>query len=350
MLPGVAAGCAVRSPEMTATVRLIADTILPVFVLAGIGFAFARLVLDRLARANCAQLRGLSSVGLGEHEDSIAVVSGGIRKALHVLTFSFAGPAFVFTALRESDVAMSSLGEPALVAVVMYAVLVVIAFAVAAVGRWDSRERRAAVLALASKNCANYGLPVILFAFGDDGVVIGTVFVITHILVHMTVGLSIASWSGEHGLLQRLMNALLRFPYVYAIGLALLLRALSVPVPAAIVRPLALLGETWIPLMLILLGVELSGVKIAHVWRPATILAGVKVIVPPLLAFGLTALLGITGLMRAVLIVQCSTPTAVNGLLVARQFDTRPDLVASTLLLSTLGSIVTISVILGFVA
>ena len=47
---------------------------------------------------------------------------------------------------------------------------------------------------------------------------------------------------------------------------------------------------------------------------------------------------------------KCSMPTAVNGLLVARQFDARPDLVASTLLLSTLGSILTISVILGLVA
>ena len=54
------------------------------------------------------------------------------------------------------------------------------------------------------------------------------------------------------------MNVL-RFPYVYAIGLALLLRALNATVPTAIERPLALLGETWIPLMLILLGVELSG-------------------------------------------------------------------------------------------
>jgi len=334
---------------MTATVQLIADTILPVFVLAGIGFALARLVLDRIARASCAQLRGLSLVGLGEQEDSIDVVSGAIRKVLHTLTFSFAGPAFVFTALRESEVAMASLGEPALVAVIMYAVLTLIAFVVAAVGRWDSRERRAAVLALASKNCANYGLPVILFAFGEDGVVIGTVFVITHILVHMTVGLSIASWSGEDGLLRRLMNAL-RFPYAYAIGLALLLRALSIPVPAAIARPLALLGEMWIPLMLILLGVELSGVRIARVWRAATLLTVVKLIVPPLLALGLTALLGITGLTRAVLIVQSSMPTAVNGLLVARQFDTRPDLVASTLLLSTLGSLLTISVILAFLA
>ena len=42
--------------------------------------------------------------------------------------------------------------------------------------------------------------------------------------------------------------------------------------------------------------------------------------------------------------------TAVNGLLVARQFDARPDLVATTLLLTTLGSLVTMSVLLGLLA
>jgi len=331
---------------MAETLLLFLDTILPVFLVAGIGFAFARLVLDRIARASCAQLKGLTAVGLGEHGESIAVVSGGVRKALHVLTFSFAGPAFVFTALRESELPLGELAMPAAVALIMYMVLVGIAFAVAAAGKWDSGERKAAVLSLASKNCGNYGLPVILFAFGEEGLVIGTIFMITHILVHMTLGLSIASWSGEHPMLRRLGNAL-RFPYVYAIGLALLLRAFSFPVPVAIERPLALIGQMWMPLMLVLLGVELAGIKIAHVWRPATLLTGLKLVLPPLLAFGLVSLLGITGLTRAVLILQASTPTAVTGLLVARQFDTRPDLVASTLLLTTLGSIVTLSVTLA---
>ncbi|MFC2077974.1 AEC family transporter [Candidatus Bipolaricaulota bacterium] len=331
---------------MTATVLLFLDTILPVLLVAGIGFAFARLVLDRIARESCARLRGLSTVGLGEHGESIAVVSGGVRKALHVLTFSFAGPAFVFTALRESELTLGALGMPAAVALIMYVILVAVAFALAAARRWDSRERKAAVLALASKNCGNYGLPVILFAFGEDGLVIGTIFMITHILVHMTLGLSIASWSGDHPLLRRLGNAL-RFPYVYAIGLALLLRAFSLPVPVAIERPLALIGQMWMPLMLVLLGVELAGIRIARVWRPAVLLSAIKLLLPPLLVYGLAAVFGITGLTRAVLILQASTPTAVTGLLVARQFDTRPDLVASTLLLTTLGSIITLSVLLA---
>ena len=324
--------------SMATTILEILNTILPVFLVAGAGFALSKAVLNRIARTEG-----------GAVEAGAAAVSSGIRQFLHVLAFHVSGPAFVFTALRTSDVSLDALGAPAIMGVLMYAVLVIAAVAVAAIARWDADGRKAAVLSLASKNCGNYGLPIMLFAFGEEGLVIGTIFMISHVLVHMTVGLSIASWSEEHSVMKRLVSAL-RFPYVYAIGLALLLRALAVPIPAAIERPIELIGQMWMPLMLILLGVELAHVKLAHVWRPSMILAGVKLLLPPVLAFGLAALLGLEGVMRAVLILQASTPTAVNGLLVARQFDARPDLVASTLMLSTLGSILTISILLGLVS
>jgi len=329
---------------MAATLLQVLDTILPVFLVAGIGYAFARWGLGRLGGGGRRPSAGDVAPGPTRTDATL-----GVRRALHALTFHVAGPAFVFTALRGSDLSLEAFGMPAAMAAIMYAVLVVVGLAIAGVGRWAPPARKAAVLALASKNCGNYGLPVILFAFGEDGLVIGTVFMITHLLVHMTLGLSIAAWDREHRVLRRLTN-LLRFPYVYAIGLALLLRGLGVSVPAAIERPLALVGQMWIPLMLILLGVELSNIRVAHVWRPAVWLTSVKLIVPPLAAFGLTALLGIDGSVRAILVLQASTPTAVNGLLVARQFDARPDLVATTLLLTTVGSLVTMSVLLGLLA
>ena len=150
---------------------------------------------------------------------------------------------------------------------------------------------------------------------------------------------------------RRLLGAF-RFPYVYAVGFAVLLRSAgpSFALPAAIARPIQLLGDMWIPLMLVLLGMELVRIRIAHVWRKASLLAALKLILPPLLAFGLVTLFRIDGLVRDVLIVQSAMPTAVNGLLLARQFNVRPDLVASVLMLSTLGSIVTIAVLLGFLA
>lgn len=322
---------------MAATILKILNTILPVFLVAGAGFALYRLGVDRIARE------------MGESERARVGVSNGIRRFAHLLAFHVAGPAYVFTALRTSDVPIDAFGAPAAVAVAMYLILTLVGFAVAGAAGWDSRGRRAAVMALASKNCGNYGLPIMLFAFGPEGLVIGTVFMITHLLMQMTVGLSIASWTDEHSVLRRLGRTL-RFPYIYAIGLALLLRALQVPVPEAIDRAVALVGQMWMPVMLILLGMELANVRIAHVWSASLALAGIKLLVPPLVAAGLIALLGIDGLARSVLILQASMPTAVNGLLVARQFDIRPDLVASTLLLSTLGSILTLSVLLGFLA
>jgi predicted permease len=82
------------------------------------------------------------------------------------------------------------------------------------------------------------------------------------------------------------------------------------------------------------------------VWRPCAILSLAKLTVPVLLAFALTSVMGITGLTRAVLILQGSMPTAVNGLLVAKQFDARPDVVASVLLATTLGSVLLLSLLL----
>jgi len=92
---------------------------------------------------------------------------------------------------------------------------------------------------------------------------------------------------------------------------------------------------------------QLVKLKVGEIWRPATALSLVKLLVPPALAFGLTELLGIDGGWQAVLVLQSSTPTAVIGLLVAQEFDTRSDLVAATLLVSTLGSVLTMSLLLG---
>jgi len=98
--------------------------------------------------------------------------------------------------------------------------------------------------------------------------------------------------------------------------------------------------------MLLLLGVQLAQVKITSVLPRATVVAGLKLILPPLLSWGLTAALGIHGLLRAVLIIEGSTPTAVNALLLALQYDRRPDLTASILLLTTVGNLVTMTVLL----
>ncbi|MCD0177050.1 AEC family transporter, partial [Deinococcus sp. 14RED07] len=54
-------------------------------------------------------------------------------------------------------------------------------------------------------------------------------------------------------------------------------------------------------------------------------------------------LCGLRGESLAVLILSASMPTAVNALLIAREYDGDTDTVAGVVLLSTLGSVVTIA-------
>ena len=266
--------------------------------------------------------------------------------ALRHITYTIAGPAVIFSVLLESEIELQSLGLTALVSASMYVLMALVAWGGSTAARWDATKRKGAVLALASMNCANYGLPIMFYAFGDEGLAIGAMFMVTNLLFHMTLGVAVAAWERGEAPRARFVR-FLKNPYLYAIILALILRETGVGLPTVLLRPIELVGQIWIPLMLLLLGMQLVKLKVGEIWRPATALSLVKLLVPPALAFGLTELLGIDGVWQAVLVLQSSTPTAVIGLLVAQEFDTRSDLVAATLLVSTLGSVLTMSLLLG---
>jgi predicted permease len=57
--------------------------------------------------------------------------------------------------------------------------------------------------------------------------------------------------------------------------------------------------------------------------------------------------MGLEGVTRAVCIVEASMPTAVMATIVAVEFDTRPKLVTGIVFTSTLGSILSLTILLG---
>ncbi|MCD0163314.1 AEC family transporter, partial [Deinococcus sp. 6YEL10] len=75
--------------------------------------------------------------------------------------------------------------------------------------------------------------------------------------------------------------------------------------------------------------------------------AAARLIGGPLLGLGVGALCGLRGESLAVLILSASMPTAVNALLIAREYDGDTDTVAGVVLLSTLGSVVTITAVVA---
>ena len=73
-----------------------------------------------------------------------------------------------------------------------------------------------------------------------------------------------------------------------------------------------------------------------------------RLLVPVGLAYGLTSLLGINGLTQEVLIVLSAMPTAVFTIIIASEFDARPTFVTNAVVLTTLGSLLTVAPLIWF--
>ena len=51
---------------------------------------------------------------------------------------------------------------------------------------WDGDTQASGGMVLTFANCANYGLPVLLFAYGDEGFALSIVFVLISIMMQAT--------------------------------------------------------------------------------------------------------------------------------------------------------------------
>jgi predicted permease len=132
--------------------------------------------------------------------------------------------------------------------------------------------------------------------------------------------------------------------YAALLGLLFSLMHWTLPVPLA--RAVELAAAAALPLMLINLGLELARAKLRdYEWR-VFLAVGIKLLIAPIVALGLAAAMGMTGLTRSVSVIEASMPTAVMASLLASEFQGRSDFVTSVVFLSTLGSTITLTLLL----
>lgn len=276
------------------------------------------------------------------------VFSRTLRSAIEPLTqFSlFVGtPALVMYALLQNPVPASELGRLLLLTLLYTGILWALSEAVGRLLGLDEKLRRAFALAIVPMNVGNYGIPLSRLAFGpaaDSYAVL--VFVIFNIplatwAIWIAAGGGASPWKG--------LRETLRIPIVWATVIAFGLAVLRVQLPGPLMKSLGMLGEAAIPLLMVILGMQLERTIILGDATGSMVTATLlRLVVSPFLAWGLTVVLGFTGLEQKVVILQTSTPAAVLPLLYALRFDCRPDWIASNLLVSTLASGVTLAILL----
>lgn len=213
--------------------------------------------------------------------------------------------------------------------------------------RYDRMTASAFALCTLFVNAGNYGLPINFFAFGDEGLERAMVFFLFVQILQQTVAVFIAA-QGTMSAWKALLNVF-RMPLVYAAVLGLALNYTGFMIPELLMDRIDFIAGAAIPVMLIILGIELSHAKLGGDQGTVALAATIKLVITPIAAFALAAMMGLQGVTRAVCILQASMPTGVMMSILAVAFKVRPQFVASVVLASTLASVVSLAILLGFV-
>ncbi|HRQ41712.1 MAG TPA: AEC family transporter [Chloroflexota bacterium] len=296
---------------------VITQNILPIFVVAGFGFALQRW--KRLDK------QSLSSVVLN--------------------VFS---PCLAFSALVNSQLSAQDLGGMALFTVVSILLMSVIGLATAKLLRLPRRETAALLILIMFVNGGNYGMTLNQLRYGTEGLARAVIYFLTSSMLVYTLGIFIAS-SG-HLALRQALRRLFTFPAVYAAIAAIVVFHWQLTVPAPLMRAIEIAGAGAIPLLLVVLGMQIADLRQVTDGRPSLRLAvpaiSLRLLVGPLVGVLVAGWLGMTGLNRSVAIIEASMPSAVLVIVLATEFRLAPAAVAVLVVVSTLISPLTIAAVI----
>lgn len=292
-----------------------ANNILPILLLGGAGFALGKLL----------------------HIES---------RSLGRVVFYVFSPVLIFDLLIQNRLNWS---EALGVMVLTICVVGIMGLLTYLLGSFLKLERPALIAILITTmfaNTGNYGLPLVSFAFGEQALSYAGIYFVTTTFLFYTLGVFIASLG--HMDLKDAALGLFRIPTMYAVLLAILIIVFNVQIPGPIDRAVELAANGTIPLMLILLGVELTRVEFSGSLRAMQLSVGLRLLVAPLLALLLTGLFGIEGFARQGSVTEASMPSMVSSTVLATEYNLDSRLVTAIIFISTLLSPLTLTPLLVF--
>ena len=191
-------------------------------------------------------------------------------------------------------------------------------------------------------NTGNLGLPICLFAYGQAGFGVAGVISALIMLCHFTIGVFLADRKFNFDVIKK-------SPPFYAVLISIILLYFEFELPTVIENTGFLLTYATIFLVLMSLGIALTRIKVFSL-NKAVISSIGRVIFGPIIGFFVIKFFGLKGFAAGVLLIQCSMPSAILNYLIASIYSPKKivDSVASTIIVSTIMSFITIPVVVFF--
>ena len=285
----------------------VLEIVAPVFLLAGVGFAW---------------------------------VKAGIEYRIRFVTqlaMTLSVPCLIFVSLMKTEIDPAALTSLSLASITAYGGVTVAILLLVLVLRL---KRRTFAAPLIFGNTGNLGLPLALFAYGEVGLSYAIIVFAIMAIWSFTFGIWLVAGAGSAG-------KVLKEPMVAGTLLGALFMWQGWETPLFLTNTLELIGQMAIPLMLITLGVAVARLQSGGMVR-AAVLSLLKLAICTAIAWSVGRYFELEPVAFGVLVLQVATPVAVTSYMLAEKFNADAEDVAGLVVASTLMSVAALPLLLAF--
>ncbi len=253
-------------------------------------------------------------------------------------------PCLIFSRIYQTALSFRDFVKVSAFAVGIIIIMGLFSFPISWIRKYQTSMHSAFALSIMFYNSANYGLPVVELVFSQNTLATSVQIMVLTIqnIITMTLGVFLVS-KGQFGL-RKSLGRMLRFPVIYAVIAALVLKGFHISIWQPAWVSIERISAALVPMALIILGAHIAKIRLSHRMADIVISAAHRLIVGPLIALVLIKLFHFDGIVAKTLFISTSMPTAANTALLALEFKNESQFASQAVLISTLVSIATVSI------
>ncbi|MFZ4453578.1 AEC family transporter [Salibacterium aidingense] len=262
-----------------------------------------------------------------------------------LLTYLFL-PTIIFANIYQNEMTPSLLLDIGGFLLIQFLLLATLAHLMTKVFKMDKKLSSTFKNSVVLNNSGNFGLPVsqLVFQANPIGASIQIMVMMFQNIITYTYGLMTAASTEGKGAMN--IKEILKTPILYALILGLIFYSFDISIPSYIWTPLENIADAFLAVALITLGVQVAYPKLENLSFIFFLGIAGRLIIAPLTALAVIALLGIEGTIAQALFIASSFPMSRNSALFALMYRNYEDYAAQAVLVSTLLSSVTVTIVI----
>ena len=189
------------------------------------------------------------------------------------------------------------------------------------------------------------GLPVVSGAYGDEGLFLGSLFIIPTRILMWSAGISLFTKADARDAFKKVMLN----PAIIAVEIGIVRMVFQIPLPHFVDTAIDNLGACTSPIAMALVGAILADVPVRSVFDPKSFyLVAVRQILLPCLCLAALTVLKVDPLTAGVSVVLTGMPIGSTTAILAQKYGADAQFASKCVFISTLTSLVTVPILTLF--